>query len=298
MQVKEPTDRRLQDPKTINGLTDNPFGYPRDFLNNRFVYIVISPRAKGLSVGVNFNPDKACNFDCIYCEVTRNGESRVALDIEAMAGELFHTLQMAYGGGLRLISRYEQLPDELLQVRHVALSGDGEPTLSPHFTEAVQSVMHVRALGHLPFFRIVLITNGTGLDLPEVQYGLKFFTKSDEIWIKLDAGTQSHLERISRSQVSLQKILDNILLVAKHRPVIIQSLFPLYKGQEPSAAEIEAYAHRLLELKDRGAIIPLVQIYSATRPAPNSDYGHLPLRTLSRIAQRVREVAGIKAEVF
>ena len=47
-----------------------------------------------------------------------------------------------------------------------------------------------------------------------------------------------------------------------------------------------------------GAQIPLVQIYSATRPTPNSGCGHLPLKILSRIAQTVRQVAGLKAEVF
>jgi sulfatase maturation enzyme AslB (radical SAM superfamily) len=47
-------------------------GCLRDFLDNRFVYTVVSPRARGLSVGVNLNPDKFCNFDCVYCEVNRS----------------------------------------------------------------------------------------------------------------------------------------------------------------------------------------------------------------------------------
>jgi hypothetical protein len=54
----------------------------------------------------------------------------------------------------------------------------------------------------------------------------------------------------------------------------------------------------LRELKAGGAQIPLVQIYSATRPTPNSDCGHLPLKALSRIALAVRQIAGLKAEVF
>jgi len=33
---------------------------------------------------------------------------------------------------------YRGLNDELLKLRHVALSGDGEPTLCPNFAEAVQ----------------------------------------------------------------------------------------------------------------------------------------------------------------
>jgi hypothetical protein len=42
----------------------------------------------------------------------------------------------------------------------------------------------------------------------------------------------------------------------------------------------------------------MVQVYSAHRAAMRSDIGHLPLKTLSRIAQRVREVTALKAEVF
>lgn len=49
-----------------------PFGRPREFLGNRFVYAVISQRAHGLSIGINLNPNKACNFDCAYCEVNRD----------------------------------------------------------------------------------------------------------------------------------------------------------------------------------------------------------------------------------
>ena len=45
------------------------FGYPRDFLNNRFVYVVISPRARGMSIGVNMNPIVKWNFNRVYCEV-------------------------------------------------------------------------------------------------------------------------------------------------------------------------------------------------------------------------------------
>ena len=54
----------------------------------------------------------------------------------------------------------------------------------------------------------------------------------------------------------------------------------------------------LKSLKEAGAQISSVQIYSANRPTPHSECSHLPLRTLSNIAKRVREAAGLKAEVF
>jgi wyosine [tRNA(Phe)-imidazoG37] synthetase (radical SAM superfamily) len=296
--TEHPEDRKRV-PTRPQLTQETAFGCPRDFLDNRFVYVVVSARARGLSLGVNMNPDKLCNFKCVYCEVHHNGSHREPqLDVEAMAAELKRTLVIVREGRLRERPWYHSLPDELLQLRHVALSGDGEPTFAPKFVESVQAVVHVRALGEFPFFKLVLITNSTGLDLPQVQQGLKFFTKSDEIWAKLDGGTQAYLNKVDRMNVPLEKILSNILMISRQHPVIVQSLFPSINGEEPSLEEIEQYARRLKELREHGAQIPLVQIYSATRPTPNSGCGHLPLKSLSRIAQTVRQVAGLKAEVF
>ncbi|HEU6449155.1 MAG TPA: radical SAM protein [Verrucomicrobiae bacterium] len=275
------------------------FGCPREFLGSRFVYTVVSPRARGLSIGVNMNPDKLCNFDCEYCEVNRFAPSHEkVLDVDVMADELQHALMLAHSGQLHNIPFYRHTPPELLQLRHVALSGDGEPTLAPNFLEAVRAVVHVRALGRFPFFKIVLITNATGLDLRGVQDGLKLFTPHDEIWAKLDAGTQSRMDDVNHPDCTLEKVLENILFVARQRPVTIQSLFPMLDNTEPAAEEIDQYAFRLRDLKSAGAQIPLVQIYSATRPSVHSRYGHLPLKTLAQIAQKVREISGLKAEVF
>ena len=276
------------------------FDRPRDFLDNRFVYAVISPRARGLTLGVNINPDKRCNFDCVYCEVDRDtppGQS--TLDVDVMALEIQRTLALIQQGRLREHPQYHSLSDELLQLRHVALSGDGEPTLSPQFAEVVQAIVHIRAMGGFPFFKIVLITNATGLDRSPVQESLKRFTKSDEIWVKLDGGTQEYLDKVCRTkEVTLGKILSNILHLARQRPVVIQSLFPAINGEEPSAEDIEQYAHRLKELRSDGAQISLVQIYSANRPMSHRECGHLPLKTLSHIAQVVRQVSGLRTEVF
>ena len=276
---------------------ETAFDRPRDFLGNRFVYAVISSRARGLSLGVNVNPDKKCNFDCSYCKVDRRMPAREGkLDVDTMATELRKTIAFFQSDRLASHPWYQSLPSELLKLRQVALSGDGEPTLAVNFVESVQAVVRVRALGG--FFKIVLITNGTGLDQPQVLRGLEFLTKSDEIWIKLDGGTQAFIDKVNRPDVPLERILANILLIGRQRPVIIQSLFPAINGEEPPYEEICEYALRLKELKAGGAQISMVQIYSAARPGVNAEWGHLPLRVLSQIAQAVRQTSGIRAEVF
>jgi wyosine [tRNA(Phe)-imidazoG37] synthetase (radical SAM superfamily) len=276
---------------------DVAFGYPRDFLQNQFVYLVISPRAKGLSIGINLHPIVRCNFHCLYCEVQRGQPARSSLlDIDRMGTELDHTLRMVDAGWLRTVPRYANLPEDMLNVRHVTLSGDGEPTLAEEFIEAVGAVAHVRAVGR--FFKIVLVTNSTALDNPRVHQGLRYFTREDEVWAKLDGGTDAYIRKVNGSAIPLERILGNILMVGRQRPVVIQSLFPAINGEPPSDFEIEEYAQRLKELKEQGAEIPQVQIYSATRPMALAGCSHLPLRTLSRIAQTVRKVSGLKAEVF
>jgi wyosine [tRNA(Phe)-imidazoG37] synthetase (radical SAM superfamily) len=220
------------------------------------------------------------------------------LDVDLMATELKHTLAFVHEGHLRERPWYKTLPDDLLNLRHVALSGDGEPTLSESFPEAVQSIVHVRALGGFPFFKLVLITNGTGLDLPRVQHSLRYFTRHDEIWVKLDGGTQAYLNKVNRTKVRLEKVLANILMIGRERPIVIQSLFPSINGEDPPEEEIEKYAKRLNALKEAGAQISLVQIYSATRPAPHPECSHLRLKALSQIARTVRHATGLRAEVF
>ena len=275
------------------------FGKSRRALNTRFVYAVISQRANGLSIGVNLNPDKSCNFDCAYCEVSRDapGVDQI-VDVRTLGVELAHVLGLVYAGKLRELAEFSELPVGLLELKEVALSGDGEPTICPNFEAVTSEVIRQRAIGGFPHFKIVLITNATGLHLPEVARSLKRLGETDEIWAKLDAGTQEYMTQVSRTEVPLWRILGNILTVGLTRPVVIQSLFPQVDGQGPPLGEVEQYVQRLKELKTAGAQISLVQVYSSHRPAHRPNCEHLALRQLSHIARRVREVTGLNAQVY
>jgi len=271
----------------------------RECLGQSLVYCVISQRARGLSIGVNMNPDGLCNFDCVYCEVDRrksSGDHNV--DVARMRLELDQVLDLAMTGRLRDLPPFHVAPADLLELKEVALSGDGEPTLCPNFREVIEGVAHVRAAGRWPFFKIVLITNGTGLQLPHVRSGIEILTSYDEIWVKLDAGTQRGMDLVNRSDVRIETVLENIVNLGKERPIVIQSLFPLLRGEEPLPEEIDAYLERLKALHDAGAKIESIQVYSAHRPAIHPDCGHLPLKSLSKIARRVRDETGLNAEVF
>ncbi len=273
--------------------------HPRSFLTNRFVYAVISQRAGGLSIGINMNPDQACNFDCVYCEVKRTGTHQgERVDIEVMSRELKNLLAFLQLGKFHELNGFTEVPKELLILKMVSLSGDGEPTLCPNFFEIVQEIVRIRQNRQFPPFKIVLITNTTGLHLSSVQKGLSLFSENDEVWAKLDAGTQAYMGEINRTHLPLETILANILLVGRQRPIIIQSLFCLFNGEEPSDSEIEAYVQRLLELKNKGAQITLVQIYSVVRQPAQKGCLPLSLARLSYIRRCIRELTDLNAEVY
>ena len=287
-----------------NAKTDDlALGCPRLFFaGSRHVYAVVSSRARGLAIGVNINPDQFCNFDCTYCEIDRRHSPRLPsparVNSHTVANELSGALALVNAGALLRHPFFAALPPEMLRLVHVALSGDGEPTLCPNFGEVVEGIVHLRAAGLAPYFKLVLLTNGTVLDQPGVRAGLRLFTRSDEIWIKLDAGTQAGMDLVNRASVPFDRVLRNILELGRQRPVVIQSMFVEIDGQIPERAELCEYARRLGELKEQGAQIGLVQIYSATRPHHSKRCRHLSLRVLSEIATLVHQLTSLRVEVF
>src|SRR5262249_37618808 len=112
--------------KNTKSVLVNPFGRSPEFLGNRFVYAVISQRAHGLSIGVNLNPDKCCNFDCAYCEVRRDVACRDnTVDLDVLSVELQNLLDLTFAKRLREFAYFHSVPQELLELKAVALSGEG-----------------------------------------------------------------------------------------------------------------------------------------------------------------------------
>ena len=78
-------------------MSNNPLplytDHSRSYHENKFVYPVLSRRSKGISIGVNLNPDKVCNFDCIYCQVDRRSEAETRfVEMDRLMAELDHML--------------------------------------------------------------------------------------------------------------------------------------------------------------------------------------------------------------
>ena len=273
--------------------------HPRAFEQNRYVYPVLSRRSGGISIGVNLNLDKACNFDCIYCQVDRSEKgSRERIDLDRLVQELDATVDLVASGRIYDHPQFSQTPPALRRLNDVAFSGDGEPTTCRRFGDAVTAAAEVRR-HRVDDAKLVLITNASTFHRPRVQRALEILDANNgEIWAKLDAGTESCYQLVARTAVRFQRILDNLLLAARVRPIVIQSLFLRHRGEPPPPAEQEAYCQRLRELVSAGGRIKLVQVHTIARTPVETWVTPLSREEVESLAELVRQRTGLTVAAY
>ncbi len=269
----------------------------RRWRQNRYIYPVLARRTGGISIGVNLNVDKICNFGCIYCEVNR----RVApltkdVDLEKLTAELQAALAMARSGELLRDPRFagQDAPGgAALRVTDIAFSGDGEPTSFRNFKAVVERTIALRDAAGLPDVKIVVITNASLFHRPQVREALALVdTAGGEVWAKLDAGTPDYFRLIDDTTIPYDRILRNIRDLGRAQPLVIQSCFMRVHGVGPGDDEIAAYIGRLQQFLADGARLTLVQVYSVSRPPAESYVTALTPAELEAIRSRVEMALG------
>jgi wyosine [tRNA(Phe)-imidazoG37] synthetase (radical SAM superfamily) len=274
--------------------------HPRRFEENRFVYPVLSRRSGGISLGVNLNPDKVCNFDCIYCQVDRTTTSETRfVGVEQLLVELEDLLRQAASGALFEHPRFRDTPAHLRRLNDIAFSGDGEPTTYTNFDDIIARCAAVKERLGLTDVKMVLITNASMFHRPHVQRGLALLdAHQGEIWAKLDAGTEAYFQLVDRTKIPFVQVLANITAAAQTRPLVIQSLFMRVAGEPPSPAEQQAFCERLNEVTAAGGRIKLVQVYTVARRPTESYVTPLSDAEVDALRDLVRASTGLAAESF
>ncbi len=274
--------------------------HPRQYEQNKFVYPVLSRRSRGISIGVNLNPDKVCNFDCIYCQVDRRSEAETRfVEMDRLLAELDGMLEIVAGGEIWSDSKFADVPAELRRLNDIAFSGDGEPTTFRNFDEIVDRAAELKRNRGLDDVKLVLITNASMFHRPAVERGLALLDANNgEIWAKLDAGTDAYYQLIERTKIPFRQVLDNITAAARVRPIVIQSLFMRVNGEPPPEAEIDAFIERLNEITTAGGRIKLVQIYTVARRPAEDFVGALSQAEVDAIAGRVSAGTGVSVEAY
>jgi len=272
----------------------------RTFSENLYVYAVVSRRSKGVSIGVNLNPDKVCNFDCVYCQVDRRTPPLVRdVDLPRLLQELEDTIELVQSGRLFEMERFAGTPAALRRLNDIAFSGDGEPTTCPQFLDVVRAAAVIKRRRDLEDVKLVLITNATRFHHPLVREALRLLDANQgEIWAKLEAGTEEYYRAVDRTTIPFARVLANITEAAQARPIIIQAMFLKMHGTPPPPPELAAFCDRLKEITQAGGQIKLVQVYTVARVPAEDWVGPLSNAEIDAIVQLVQTETGLAAEPF
>lgn len=276
--------------------------HPRRFEENRFCYPVLSRRSKGLSLGVNLNPDKICNFDCVYCQVDRSEDAEpetTFVELDRLFAEMEQLVDEIRTGAIWKHPAFASVPPELRRFNDIAFSGDGEPTSYKNFDEIICRTAELKRSRGLSDVKLVLITNASLFHRPVVQRGMALLDENNgEVWAKLDAGTEEYFQKVERTRIPFQQVLDNLLLAAHVRPLVIQSLFLRLEGAPPSPQEIEEYCERLINIKRHGGRLKLIQIYTIARRPAESFVAPLTNAEVDSLVETVRTRTGLPVEAY
>lgn len=269
--------------------------HSRDSGDMTYVYPVVSRRAGGVSVGVNLNPNNACNWRCVYCQVPdlkRGGPPPI--DLDRLAAELDRMLDDIILGDF-LVRRVAEGQRRLVDV---AFSGNGEPTSAAEFPLAVElAIAALRRRHLLPGTKLRLITNGSLLDRRTVREGISAIGCVDgEAWFKVDAGDSRSIARINGSRVKMESVERRLKTCGELCPTWVQTCLFAFDGQLPAESEVDDLIALLTRCRDS---IRGVYLYGLARPSAQPEAPRLaaaPQAWMQAVAVRMRD-AGLTVEV-
>ncbi|MBS1184720.1 MAG: hypothetical protein H6R09_321 [Proteobacteria bacterium] len=272
--------------------------HDRDSAGMTYVYPVVSRRAGGVSVGINLNPNNACNWACVYCQVP--GLSRGTapdIDLAQLEAELRAMLADILHGDFM----QTRVPEGARRLNDIALSGNGEPTSAKSFPQIIELVGRVMAdFDLIGTIKLVLITNGSLIDRPRVQDGLrKMAALNGEVWFKFDSATASGMRLINQTRISADKQLARLAGVARLCPTWLQTCVFALDGAPPSVAEQAAYLAAVKQLRRESIPLQGVLLYGLARPSMQPQAGRLsalPAEWLDAFAEAIRQ-AGLPVKV-
>jgi wyosine [tRNA(Phe)-imidazoG37] synthetase (radical SAM superfamily) len=244
--------------------------HDRDSAALRYVYPVISRRANGVSVGINLNPNNACNWRCIYCQVPGliRGPAP-AIDLSVLEGEMRSLLnELLHGDFMQ-----SRVPEGARRINDIALSGNGEPTSSAEFVRVIALIAQMRHETSLPdTVKTVLITNGSLLYRGEVQNGLRDMAGlNGEVWFKLDRASEDGMRLVNNVRISMNKVRDNLVASIACCPTWLQTCWFALDCEAPSRRDEDDYLEFISLLLRDGHRPQGVLLYSLARPSMQAE---------------------------
>ncbi len=264
--------------------------HDRDAVGMLYVYPVISRRAGGVSVGINLNPNNACNWLCAYCQVPglKRGVAP-EIDLALLHDELTHLLSEIISGDFMR----QRVPESCRRLCDVAISGNGEPTSCRQFDAVVQTIVNVMGSFQLTV-PLRLISNGSYVHREHVQSGLRLMAAHHgEVWVKVDSATDAGILRMNGVALDVDRLRQQVESVADVCPLWIQSCMLSWDGRPPSDCEVVAYLDLLKGLRSDQVSVRGVLLYGLARPSLQDQAAHLSAlgaEWMNQMAESIRQI--------
>ncbi len=280
--------------------TLNTTNHDRDSANLRYVYPVISRRAGGVSVGINLNPNNACNWRCIYCQVPELTRGTAPpIDLVMLENELRNFLhELLHGDFMQT-----RVPEGSRRINDIALSGNGEPTSATEFVQVIEIIARVR--NEMPLrpssgqalsvdLKTVLITNGSLLFRSTVQQGLRNLALlNGEVWFKLDRASSVGMMHINDTHINMNKVRDNLIASITNCPTWLQTCWFAIDGEPPTLQDENVFLEFISTLLRDNYKPQGVLLYSLARPSLQAEaprLSALPEGHLQAFADRIAQL--------
>lgn len=272
--------------------------HSRDSAGLRYVYPVVSRRAGGVSVGINLNPNNACNWRCIYCQVPELKRGTAPqIDLALLEQELRGFLhELLHGDFMQ-----RRVPEGARRINDMALSGNGEPTSAKEFEQVITLIGNLRQELALPaHIKLILITNGSLMHRKNVQQGLRQMAQlNGEVWFKIDRASKTGMQRINSTRTSMAKVRENLASAIVLCPTWLQTCWFMLDGEPPGKQDEDDYLDFLAALIRDNIKPEGVLLYSLARPTLQpeaSKLAALPVQQLEAFAARIRAL-GVEVKV-
>ena len=261
--------------------------HSRDSAGLRYVYPVVSRRAGGVSIGINLNPNNACNWRCIYCQVPDLARGTAPpVDLALLEKELrgfLHELQ--HGDFMQRV-----LPGAR-RINDIALSGNGEPTSAQEFKDVIELIAQLKPAD----LKLVLITNGSLIQRKNVQQGLRRLAQlNGEVWFKLDRASEAGMALVNDTKTTPAAVRRNLAAAIACCPnTWLQTCWFALDDTPPGRQDEDDYLDFLAGLLRVGIRPRGVLLYGLARPSLQAEAPRLsamPQAKMEQFAQRIRAI--------
>ena len=229
------------------------------------VYGPVSSRRYGTTIGINLLPafQKHCSFDCVYCQLgwtpkkSRKEKQQFPTPKDVITA-LKKTLENLENNNVSIV-----------------FSGNGEPTLYPHFSDVITKIVSLRNAFDAKI-QIICFTNGTTLKDLSI---LKALSQIDECCVKADAAP----DRINKP-CSPYSFSDQIDFINKLPNLVIQSCFLSGDKKNATDKDVQKWIASIKDLNPKR-----IDLYTLSRNTPHVGLEAVSLERLEEIREKLRK---------